>query len=334
MIAVVATQHLAAQGQSDQIDSVSLMLYKVKGKTYSNGIIEDKLYKLRDYFNQYPTTAPKFKKYRQNRSAYIIGNTIAGGVIVGGVISALTVRETDTALYDKRLSTGIITGGSIGVLSNVFLINKIRAKRDLLESYSLLWDSDGRFTAPELKTELDRVYQTTELHAIDVSSKEEGEEVELKEQLIEQDKYVLIRHGKSRFTDGVKFGQLHEFDHIFLFDEKLKHTYLKFKDSRRRESISTLLGVTLLGASIAVVLTTNNSRERNEGTVVLGALGGITSLGIIVFGSSAYRNRKNKAKNQLLQSLGIANARKYSLKPPGTLALSIIENRMGLVYQF
>ena len=312
MIAVVATQHLAAQGQSDQIDSVSLMLYKVKGKTYSNGIIEDKLYKLRDYFNQYPTTAPKFKKYRQNRSAYIIGNTIAGGVIVGGVISALTVRETDTALYDKRLSTGIITGGSIGVLSNVFLINKIRAKRDLLESYSLLWDSDGRFTAPELKTELDRGYQ----------------------QLIEQDKYVLIRHGKSRFTDGVKFGQLHEFDHIFLFDEKLKHTYLKFKDSRRRESISTLLGVTLLGASIAVVLTTNNSRERNEGTVVLGALGGITSLGIIVFGSSAHRNRKNKAKNQLLQSLGIANARKYSLKPPGTLALSIIENRMGLVYQF
>ena len=312
MIAVVATQHLAAQGQSDQIDSVSLMLYKVKGKTYSNGIIEDKLYKLRDYFNQYPTTAPKFKKYRQNRSAYIIGNTIAGGVIVGGVISALTVRETDTALYDKRLSTGIITGGSIGVLSNVFLINKIRAKRDLLESYSLLWDSDGRFTAPELKTELDRGYQ----------------------QLIEQDKYVLIRHGKSRFTDGVKFGQLHEFDHIFLFDEKLKHTYLKFKDSRRRESISTLLGVTLLGASIAVVLTTNNSRERNEGTVVLGALGGITSLGIIVFGSSAHRNRKNKAKNQLLQSLGIANARKYSLKPQGTLALSIIENRMGLVYQF
>ena len=61
MIAVVATQHLAAQGQSDQIDSVSLMLYKVKGKTYSNGIIEDKLYKLRDYFNQYPTTASKFK---------------------------------------------------------------------------------------------------------------------------------------------------------------------------------------------------------------------------------------------------------------------------------
>ena len=72
----------------------------------------------------------------------IVGNYIAGSVVVGGVISALAVSNSDRNLYDKRLSTSLIAGGVIAFLNNsIFLTNKIRAKRDLLESYTLMMEN-------------------------------------------------------------------------------------------------------------------------------------------------------------------------------------------------
>ena len=137
-----------------------------------------------------------------------------------------------------------------------------------------------------------------------------------------------------QFQSGDHIGKLHEFDYLFLYDERTANLFYRFDKARKHERVANYAA---LGTIVASGVTFGIALQDFDipflsGFGVGSILGVVPALGITLINLITSKRNKNKYRSELFSQINPNFVKQHKHQP--NLDLRLTEYGVGLVFNF